>query len=461
MCNTLLPIDGNLDMEIRKLTAKTVLDLSQILDVEQSWKLVMAHIKDAETGTSKYNVEHINLIEKTSENQKRSSTEILLEEWGTSGRRRPHISDLLNVLVKAELYRAADYVSLQLLKQAIPSRPTSGPAAPVVIPEDILKPSAPPLSLWGSECQKETTPLPKTNDGVMNSDEIVQQVSYKTLQYGTDDFSDEKKIGTGGFGSVYLCSLHFGKVAVKRLHDAEAVIPELTCDQFGTEIKLLGGVAHENILPVIGYSNDGPYKCLIYTFMPNGSLQDALEAKNNRHVLSWQERLQIMHGTARGLDYLHSMDKPLIHRDLKSANVLLDENLVAKVGDFGLVKAGKPLGKVTMYTSTVVGTSAYMAPEAFKGEISTKGDVFSFGVVVLEIITGLPPYDEERETVDLLTYVSDVDDITLLVDKRLEPPNEAFIQGLYELSEKCCLHNKKLRPTMSSVLELISGLEKI
>ncbi|KAE8573930.1 Putative Tube [Halyomorpha halys] len=117
MCNTLLPIDGNLDMEIRKLTAKTVLDLSQILDVEQSWKLVMAHIKDAETGTSKYNVEHINLIEKTSENQKRSSTEILLEEWGTSGRRRPHISDLLNVLVKAELYRAADYVSLQLLKR--------------------------------------------------------------------------------------------------------------------------------------------------------------------------------------------------------------------------------------------------------------------------------------------------------------------------------------------------------
>nr|BBE08133.1 serine/threonine-protein kinase tube-like [Plautia stali] len=460
MCNSLLAIE-NVDVEIRKLNAKTVFDLSQILDVEQSWKLVMANIVDMESGTCKYSVEHINLIEKTSENQKRSSTEILLEEWGTSGRKRPHISDLLHVLVKSELYRAADYVSLHLLKQAPPLRPTSGPAAPVAIPEDIHKPSAPPLSFLGPECQEETTPLAETNKEEMIPGAVVQQVSYETLQYGTDDFSDDKKIGTGGFGSVYLCNLHFEKVAVKRLHDSEAVIPGLSCDQFATEIKLLGGVTHQNILPVIGYSDDGPYKCLIYTFMPNGSLQDALEAKNNRSVLNWQERLNIIHGTAKGLEYLHSMEKPLIHRDLKSANVLLDENLIPKVGDFGLVKAGKPVGKVTMYTSTVVGTSAYMAPEAFKGEISAKGDVFSFGVVILEIITGLPPYDEERETVDLLTYVNDIDDISVLVDKRVEPANETFIQELYDLSQKCCQHNKKLRPTMSNVLELICKLEKI
>ncbi|CAH1389049.1 unnamed protein product [Nezara viridula] len=461
MCNSILPVDGNVDVEIRKLNAKSVLELSHILDVEESWKLVMANIEDVETGASKYKVEHMTLIETASENQKRSSTAILLEEWGTSGRKRPHISDLLNILVKTELYRAADYVSVHLLNQAPPSRPINGPAAPVAIPEEILEPSAPPLSFCSSECQDETAPLPEANKEVMKPGEIIQQVSYQTLMYGTDDFSDDKKIGTGGFGTVYLCNLHFGKVAVKRLHDSEAAIQELTCDQFSTEINLLSGVIHQNILPVIGYSNDGPYKCLIYSFMPNGSLQDALEAKNNRDVLSWQERFHIMHGTAKGLEYLHSMEKPLIHRDLKSANVLLDENLTPKVGDFGLVKAGKPFGKLTMFTSTVVGTSAYMAPEAFKGEISPKGDVFSFGVVVLEIITGLPPYDEEREIVDLLTYVNEVDDISVLVDKRLEPANKTFIHGLYELSQICCQNKKKLRPTMSAVLELISELEKI
>ncbi|CAG2066561.1 unnamed protein product, partial [Timema podura] len=123
-------------------------------------------------------------------------------------------------------------------------------------------------------------------------------------------------------------------------------------------------------------------------------------------ILPWQLRLQIALGTSRGILHLHTAyEKPLIHRDIKSANILLDQDLQPKLGDFGLVRlgsSGQQSQSVAM-TTTVFGTSAYMAPEAFRGDVSVKLDTFSFGVVLLELLTGLPPYDEGREGCDLVS----------------------------------------------------------
>lgn len=318
-------------------------------------------------------------------------------------------------------------------------------------------PSAPPVSNWGSECHKQTIPLSQQNN-LRQCLEKITHISYYLIEAGTSDFSETRKLGAGGFGSVYLCFIDGCKTAVKRLHDSGAAIEGMSEMQFKNELQLLEDISHPNLLPLLGYSTDGPYLCLVYEFMPNGSLQDALECKDNRRVLEWQERVDIALGTARGLEYLHTIkEKPLIHRDVKSANVLLDENLLPKVGDFGLTRQG-PSGKsVTMNTSTVVGTSAYMAPEVFRGDVSVKGDIFSLGVVLLEIVTGLPPYDENRDGCDLASYVDEVDSIVDLIDRKPTPVNETVPAALYDIAQKCLLE-KKSRPFSSTVVKLLENV---
>ncbi|KAL3846812.1 hypothetical protein ACJMK2_017766 [Sinanodonta woodiana] len=299
-------------------------------------------------------------------------------------------------------------------------------------------------------------------DELFFPDRPTQCVPYSCLAAVTDNFNSEciskggRVIGRGGFGTVYLGLFRNGyKVAVKSLHEVKDVNAE---KQFITELKALSRYRHDNIVFLLGYSVNGPNKCLVYEYMCNGSLEDRLLRKNNTPSLSGKLRLSIASGTGHGIHYLNSQG--IIHRDIKSANVLLDENFTPKVGDFATVRTG-PMGCGTtaVQTTLVIGTSAYLAPEAYHFDISTKLDSYSFGVVLLEIITGLPALDHDRDEKDLKSYVEEhEEDLTSLVDKSVKDWSDDAVEALYKIATKCLEQRKKVRVNVGDILVDLDAL---
>ncbi|GKB89723.1 kinase RLK-Pelle-CrRLK1L-1 family protein [Tanacetum coccineum] len=162
--------------------------------------------------------------------------------------------------------------------------------------------------------------------------------------------------------------------------------------EFEAEVKILSKLRHGNLVSLIGYCNEGKDMCLVYEFMPNGTLEDHLHKGDTRTELSWPQRLKICIGAVRGLDYLHtgtSTQHGVIHRDVKSSNILLDANFAAKISDFGLAKVG-PINQTQTYVSTrVKGTFGYMDPYYFNsGKLTRKSNVYAFGVVLFEVLCG-------------------------------------------------------------------------
>ncbi|PNF26888.1 Interleukin-1 receptor-associated kinase 4 [Cryptotermes secundus] len=311
----------------------------------------------------------------------------------------------------------------------------------------------------------------------LHLDTVLPHLQYSELERFTDCFNElplgnngGRKLGAGTFGSVYLGILPSQKcVAVKRLH-TDAVNVE---KQFQNEIESLSRFRHNNLLGLLAYSCDSSTRCLVYEYMRNGSLQDRLACKDQETALQWRTRLSIGVDTARGIVHLHTtFEKPLIHRDIKSANILLDHQMVPKLGDFGLVRLGQQSNSMTMPTTTVLGTSAYMAPEAFRGDVSVKLDTFSFGVVLLELLTGLPPYDDGREGHDLVTHVEamceETDSINMLLDKQAGDWGQSHDTGckegpsvavsLYTVALNCIEDNKRKRPNMTTVLQCLEEI---
>jgi interleukin-1 receptor-associated kinase 4 len=241
----------------------------------------------------------------------------------------------------------------------------------------------------------------------------------------------------------------------------------VTSKQFVNEIQIMKEFRHDNLLPLIAVSTDGPFLCLVSKFMPKGSL--------NRHLsrhgcdFSPQERVRVAIGTARGISHLHTfLPQPFVHRDVKSDNILLDDDLTPKVGDFGLTRiggqgSGSHSTTKQFKTANVIGTSVYMAPEAFRGDVSVKLDIFAFGVVLLELLTGLKPYDEEREEPDILSHIEDQleDDgtnVESLSDSRTSGWTTYLAECLLKLSQSCTSNKKKDRPNMTQVLSLLEGM---
>ncbi|XP_066251387.1 interleukin-1 receptor-associated kinase 4-like isoform X2 [Euwallacea similis] len=287
--------------------------------------------------------------------------------------------------------------------------------------------------------------------------------AYAELARTTSDFSSDKGgkfLGAGAFGSVFLAVGLFDKpVAVKKI-SLDPVDSDHTVKQFKNEVEVLYKCRHENLVPLLGYSCDTNTYCLVYEYVPGGSLYEALQRCPND--LQWKQRLHIALGTARGIAYLHTASTPLIHRDIKSANILLDANNNPKVCDFGIVKLLP--GQLNDLESSLCGTSAYMSPEYHRGKISTKLDTFSFGVVLLELLTSLPPLDYDRDCADLVTYIEEhcenSEDVESIVDKSVGSwsiDGENFAAKIFNLAWQC-LQEVEKRLLMEEVAKVLTKL---
>ncbi|XP_073106277.1 cysteine-rich receptor-like protein kinase 2 [Elaeis guineensis] len=282
---------------------------------------------------------------------------------------------------------------------------------------------------------------------------------YADLKAATKNFSEENKLGEGGFGEVYKGVLKNGKaVAVKKLTIANARKVHI---DFQSEVKLISNVHHRNLVRLLGCSTKGPELLLVYEYMANSSLDKVLYG-DRRGILNWKQRFDIIVGIARGLAYLHQeFHVCIIHRDIKSSNILLDDNFQPKIADFGLARLLP--GDHSHLSTKFAGTLGYTAPEyAIHGQLSEKVDTYSYGVVVLEIISGRKSNDVNLEPVTqyLLEWAWQLyenDMLLELVDASLDPneyePEE--VKRVIEIALVCTQSTVAARPTMSEVVVML------
>lgn len=296
--------------------------------------------------------------------------------------------------------------------------------------------------------------------------------TFQELKSATKGFSRSVRIGEGGFGCVY-------KGMIKSLEDSSVKV-DVAVKQLGkrglqghkewvTEVSVLGVVEHPNLVKLLGYCADdderGIQRLLIYEYMPNGSVEDHLSSRS-RTLLPWAMRLRIARDAARGLTYLHEeMDFQIIFRDFKSSNILLDDQWNAKLSDFGLARLGPPDG-LTHVSTAIVGTLGYAAPEYIRtGRLTSKNDVFSYGVFLYELITGRRPIDKNRPKSEqrlldwVRPYLSDLKKFELIVDPRLGKnyPLKS-VHKLSQVANKCLVRQPKSRPKMSDVLDMVNHI---
>ncbi|XP_060876745.1 serine/threonine-protein kinase pelle-like [Metopolophium dirhodum] len=284
-------------------------------------------------------------------------------------------------------------------------------------------------------------------------------ITYNELKQATNYWNKENILGKGGFGVVFKGIWKNTAVAIKRLEvqkgaEQQFNILEAQRQQSLRELKYLNSCRHDNILSLYGFSIGGEKPCLVYQYMINGSLEDRLQCRQGTEPLTWKFRFKIATGSARGLQFLHGMDKPLIHGDIKSANILLDPNFEPRIGDFGLAREG-PLQEYThVKVSHVHGTRPYLPDEFLRGKkFSTKVDTYSFGVVLFEIATGQRAYNSLRKHIFLKDHVENNDCLTSdMADVKAGPDKNNIYASLMAIGKKCVSHKPKDRPEMEQVL---------
>nr|XP_043625629.1 putative receptor-like protein kinase At4g00960 [Erigeron canadensis] len=288
------------------------------------------------------------------------------------------------------------------------------------------------------------------------------QYDFSPIKEATNDFSEENKLGRGGFGAVYRGTLRDGQeIAVKRLaNDSDQGDIE-----FKNEVMLVAKLRHRNLVRLLGFSIEGSERLLIYEFLPNASLDHFIFDPTKRTLLDSKKRYDIIIGIAKGLLYLHQDSRlRIIHRDMKASNVLLDAEMNPKIADFGMARLFKP-EETQGDTSRIVGTYGYMAPEyAMHGQFSVKSDVFSFGVLVLEMVTGQKNqcFQSGECTEDLLSFAwkswkngttSDMIDPIL---KTGTDSSRDIIRCIH-IGLLCVQENVNDRPTMASVILMLNS----
>ncbi|KAL3501598.1 hypothetical protein ACH5RR_036047 [Cinchona calisaya] len=287
----------------------------------------------------------------------------------------------------------------------------------------------------------------------------LRRFQFRELQVATNNFSSKNILGKGGFGNVYKGYLQDGTiVAVKRLKDGNAIGGDI---QFQTEVEMISLAVHRNLLRLYGFCITSTERLLVYPFMSNGSVASRLKAKPS---LDWGIRKRIALGAARGLLYLHEQcDPKIIHRDVKAANILLDDYCEAVVGDFGLAKLLDH--RDSHVTTAVRGTVGHIAPEYLStGQSSEKTDVFGFGILLLELITGQRALEfgkaasQKGAMLDWVKKIHQEKKLEMLVDKDLKNNYDRIeLEEMVQVALLCTQYLPSQRPKMSEVVRMLEG----
>ncbi|XP_062180712.1 protein NSP-INTERACTING KINASE 3-like [Phragmites australis] len=327
--------------------------------------------------------------------------------------------------------------------------------------------------LYGESCSSaiaEPLDLPvlkPTNRAAQNGPEIrfghLKEYKFEEIRKATNNFSPRNILGEGGYGIVYKgCLSDATIVAVKRLKDHVLVVED---DQFHTEVEVISLVVHRNLLHLIGFCTTNDERILVYPYMPNGTVASKLQERvNAKPALDWPRRKRIALGAARGLLYLHEQcDPKIIHRDIKASNILLDEYLEAVVADFGLAKL---LDHGESHVVTVVrGTIGRIPPESLMtGHASEKSDVFGFGLLLIELVTGretLELRENEYKNGGILDWAKELleqNQLSSFVDRKLgNSYDSAELQEMVQIALLCTMYNPDHRPRMSEVIRMLEG----
>ncbi|VVB07029.1 unnamed protein product [Arabis nemorensis] len=288
----------------------------------------------------------------------------------------------------------------------------------------------------------------------------------RELEVSTNGFSDENVIGQGGYGIVYRGVLEDkSMVAVKNLLNNRGQAEK----EFKVEVEAIGRVRHKNLVRLLGYCVEGAHRMLVYEYVDNGNLEQWLhgDGLGLKSPLTWDIRMNIVLGTAKGLMYLHEgLEPKVVHRDIKSSNILLDKQWNAKVSDFGLAKL---LGSEMSYVTTrVMGTFGYVAPEyASTGMLNERSDVYSFGVLVMEMISGRSPVDYSRPPgeVNLVEWlkrmVTNREAEGVLDPRLIEKPSLRSLKRTLLVALRCVDPNAQKRPKMGHIIHMLEAEDLI
>lgn len=288
----------------------------------------------------------------------------------------------------------------------------------------------------------------------------VQIFPYRVIRAATNNFHPSCKLGQGGFGPVFKGVFPDGTaVAVKQLSSTSFQGQ----NEFLNEICLISRVQHRNLVSLKGFSIKGKERLLVYEFLENLSLRQALLDKQVASPMTWPTRMKIAVGTAQGLAYMHEeSEERIVHRDIKASNILLDKDFNAKIADFGLAKIFD--NDETHITTRVAGTLGYLSPEyALRGQLTEKADIFSFGIVALEIVSGRTNTDtslptQEEYLLDWAYHLLEENRILDLVDPALKNDYDAKeAERLIHAAILCTRVQRSRRPSMSHLLAIILG----
>ncbi|EOB08379.1 Interleukin-1 receptor-associated kinase 4, partial [Anas platyrhynchos] len=390
----------------------------------------------------------------------KSPTCELLYDWGTTN---CTVADLVELLLRNQFLAPASLLLPEAVKEAqeVTLPLSSQETLPIdekrlPIQEKEVAAVKPSPSQNTEEQPSTASYLSQENNSSQSSNTDFHNFWFRDLESVTNNFDARpesdggNKLGEGGFGVVFKGYINGRNVAVKKLAAMVDISAQDLKQQFDQEIEMMAKCQHENLVELLGFSSDGAQPCLVYEYMPNGSLLDRLACLNDTPPISWDTRCKIAQGTANGINFLHENNH--IHRDIKRVDVVFTW-LLYQTLFLGISEIRKSFCILSYFT--VVGTAAYMAPEALRGEITPKSDIFSFGVVLLEIITGLPPVDENREPQLLLGIKDEIEDeeatIEDYIDAKMHDWDATSVHKMYSIADQCLNEKKNRRPNSKTV----------